>query len=96
MLLKRVFFYNLLILFINLFSLSSSFSGTTCKIAGRVIDAETGEPLIGVNVIIENTNMGAATDAEGEFFIINIPDYYFDIIFMAFFNHFLINCLIMN
>jgi outer membrane receptor protein involved in Fe transport len=42
------------------------------RITGRVIDQETGEPLIGVNVLLEGTTMGAATDAEGYFNIINI------------------------
>jgi outer membrane receptor for ferrienterochelin and colicin len=48
-------------------------AGTTGKISGVVKDASTGEPLIGVNVIIEGTTMGAATDDKGEYFIINIP-----------------------
>jgi len=46
---------------------------TTGKIAGRVIDKETKEPLIGANVFIEGSSVGAATDLNGEFFIINIP-----------------------
>lgn len=51
----------------------SAFSGTTGKIAGTVEDANTGTPLPGVNVIIEGTTMGAATDVHGYFFIINVP-----------------------
>ena len=35
-------------------------AGTTGKIAGRITDAETGEPLIGANVIITGTSLGAA------------------------------------
>ncbi len=49
------------------------FSGTTGKIAGRVIDSNTGEPLIGANIMIEGTNFGAATDTQGEYYIINVP-----------------------
>jgi len=48
-------------------------AGTTGKIAGRVTDADTGEPLIGANVLIEGTTLGAATDADGNYFIINVP-----------------------
>lgn len=48
-------------------------AGTTGKIAGRVTDAETGEPLPGVNVVVVGTYMGAATDADGFYFIINLP-----------------------
>ena len=49
----------------------------TGKIAGRVTDAATGESLPGVNVIIEGTSQGAATDFDGEFAIIGVrPDEY--------------------
>jgi len=46
---------------------------TTGKITGRVIDRQSKEALFGANVIIEGTSIGAATDANGEFYIINIP-----------------------
>jgi len=45
---------------------------TTGKISGTVLDSN-GDPVIGANVIIENTTMGAAADVEGYFYIINIP-----------------------
>lgn len=45
----------------------------TGKIAGKVFDATTGEPLVGANVIVEGTSLGAATDINGEFTIIKIP-----------------------
>ncbi|MCK5145334.1 TonB-dependent receptor [bacterium] len=48
------------------------FSGTTGKIAGIARDAETGQALVGVNIQIIDTRMGAATDLQGEYFIINI------------------------
>lgn len=44
----------------------------TGKISGQVTDAETGEPLPGVNVILVGTEQGAATDAEGYYDIINV------------------------
>ncbi len=50
-----------------------SWAGTTGKVAGTVKDKSTGNPLPGVNVILEGTTMGAATDNEGYYFIINIP-----------------------
>ena len=52
---------------------SQGFSGTTGKISGFAKDAETGDALPGVNVILEGTSMGAASDLDGYFFIINIP-----------------------
>lgn len=42
------------------------------KMSGKVIDADTKEPLIGANIILLNTNLGAATDIDGNYFILNI------------------------
>ena len=49
------------------------FAGTTGKIVGKVVDAQTNETLPGVNVIVEGTTFGAATDLEGEFLILRLP-----------------------
>ena len=35
------------------------------KIIGKVTDAGTGEPLVGANVVIVGTSMGAATNTSG-------------------------------
>ncbi len=51
----------------------SLFAGTTGKIAGVVKDSETGEPLVGANVVIEGTTMGASTDVDGYYTILNVP-----------------------
>ena len=48
-------------------------AGVTGKIAGRVTDKQTGEPLPGVNVFIVGTSLGSATDANGEYVILNVP-----------------------
>ncbi|MBN1996785.1 TonB-dependent receptor, partial [candidate division KSB1 bacterium] len=45
---------------------------TTGKITGRVQDAKTGDALPGANVFIEGTTRGAATNNQGEFFILNV------------------------
>ncbi|AEN72295.1 TonB-dependent receptor [Rhodothermus marinus SG0.5JP17-172] len=45
---------------------------TTGKIVGRVTDAQTGEPLPGVNVVILETQQGASTDADGYYVILNV------------------------
>ncbi|QXD15182.1 TonB-dependent receptor [Rhodocaloribacter litoris] len=42
------------------------------RIAGTVRDAATGEPLIGVNLIVVGTTSGAATDADGRYVIENL------------------------
>jgi CarboxypepD_reg-like domain len=46
----------------------------TGTIKGRVVDKEFSEPLIGANVIILNTTLGAATDINGFFEIRNIHE----------------------
>ncbi|MBN2572785.1 MAG: TonB-dependent receptor [Ignavibacteriales bacterium] len=66
-------FLSLLWIFILSFSVINLYAGNTGKIAGKVIDAETGEPLIGINIIIEGTSMGAASAVDGTFIINNIP-----------------------
>lgn len=48
------------------------FGGTTGKLAGTIKDAQTGEPLVGANVMIEGTSFGAATNADGDYVILNI------------------------
>lgn len=58
-----------------------AFSQTTGKIAGTVLDQTTDEPLVGANVIIENTTMGAAVDLDGNYFIINVPPGNYSIVF---------------
>ncbi|TVQ74767.1 MAG: TonB-dependent receptor, partial [Balneolaceae bacterium] len=51
------------------------------EITGQVIDADTGEELIGVNVIIRGTAFGASTDLNGRFTISNIRPGSYDIEF---------------
>ncbi|MFN3637167.1 MAG: TonB-dependent receptor [Chloroherpetonaceae bacterium] len=48
-------------------------AGTTGKIAGTVTDANTGEPLIGATVIVVGTKLGAKTDFDGNYVILNVP-----------------------
>lgn len=48
-------------------------SGSTGKISGIVKDKKTGEALVGANVRLDGTSLGAATDFDGKYFIINIP-----------------------
>jgi len=63
-----LFFFLLLILLQQVI-----FAGTTGKIAGKVIDAKTKEPLIGASILLVGSSMGAAVDVDGNYFIINIP-----------------------
>src|SRR5262245_41810888 len=56
-----------------LFLYNSGISGTTGKITGTVKDSQTGEPLVGVNVIIEGKSLGASTGVDGSYLILNVP-----------------------
>ncbi|MBN1755293.1 TonB-dependent receptor [bacterium] len=48
-------------------------AGTTGKIQGNVTDGETGKSIIGANVNVLNQPYGAATDLDGNYFILNLP-----------------------
>ncbi len=53
--------------------LSWATAGITGKITGIVSDKKTGAPLIGCNILIQGTSLGAATDMDGGYVILNIP-----------------------
>jgi hypothetical protein len=46
-------------------------AGTTGKLTGRVVDA-SGQPLPGVNVVIDGSRRGAMTDADGYYLILSV------------------------
>ena len=58
---------------------TSAWGGQTGKVTGRITDAETGEPLPGANVLLEETSMGASTDLEGYYVILNISPGTYDL-----------------
>ncbi|TNE70292.1 TonB-dependent receptor [bacterium] len=68
---KRFFFWLFTTLFVSLLSINSSYAQKG-KLVGQVVDAKTGEPLPGVNVLVEGTTIGTATDIDGYYTIINI------------------------
>lgn len=47
-------------------------AGEYGRIVGRVVDANTNEPLEGVNVMITGTELGAATGSDGSFVILYV------------------------
>lgn len=49
------------------------------KVAGAVKDAETGEALVGCNIIILGTTLGASSDIDGAYFILNVPPGKYDV-----------------
>jgi len=55
----------------------SAKAAATGKIAGAVLDTETGKPLPGANILVQGTSKGATTDPDGYFTILNLsPDIY--------------------
>ena len=58
---KKIFFLFILVLF------QMILFGQTGSVKGKVLDAETGEELIGVNIIITGTTQGVSTDLDGNY-----------------------------
>jgi len=54
-------------------SAASAPFGTTGTLAGRVVDAASRKPMVGVNIVILNTKLGGTTNNKGEYRIFNIP-----------------------
>lgn len=78
---KKTMKTKLLILTFALLAFTNLFSKTTGTIRGKVVDEETQEPLLGVNVTLMNTQKGAATDEAGKFSIQNVPIGSYNLIF---------------
>ena len=43
-------------------------------IKGRVLNSETGEPVVGANIRVDHSLQGGTTNAKGEFIIKGLPD----------------------
>ena len=77
---KSKYFLSLcLLLFVSLAAHSQSISGT-------VTDAETGDPLLGVTIVLKNTNKGVVTDFDGNYIISNVEpgDYTIDLSYIGY------------
>lgn len=53
--------------------LSDSIFAASSGIEGQVKDATTGEPLLGANIVLLGTSLGAAADNNGKYTIRNVP-----------------------
>ena len=62
----------LLLSVLLLFTFVDAPAGNTGKIAGEVKDGQTGEAIVGASVQILGTSMGAATNIDGYYVILNI------------------------
>lgn len=61
---KKHLIHFLLVAVLSVFS-AAAFAQTTVK--GQLVDAETGEPLVGAAVMVEGTSQGTVTDIDGYF-----------------------------
>jgi len=64
---------SLSILFTGLNGSASAQTSSKGIISGKLVDSETGQPLIGASIVIIGTKMGSATDLDGNFMIKRIP-----------------------
>jgi TonB-linked SusC/RagA family outer membrane protein len=55
------------------FILSMTVNGQNVNVTGTVLEASSGQPLPGVNVILKNTAKGASTDFDGNFTLNDVP-----------------------
>lgn len=60
-------------IFVMTFCGSLLYAGNTGKIAGTIKDKSTKEALIGANVVVKGTTLGAVTDPDGKYFILRVP-----------------------
>lgn len=51
------------------FGVTSTAFGQTGSIAGTIVDSETGETLIGANVVVDGTSSGSTTDLDGHYVV---------------------------
>ena len=78
---KFLLFLTLIFLIQFLLNPFKTYAGVTGKIAGKVTDFQTGEELIGINVLVEGTTIGAATSIDGTYIINNIEPGVYTLIF---------------
>ncbi len=62
-----------LFIFVFAFIANLAIAGTTGKITGIIMDKATHEPLAGANIQIVGSSLGAASDADGYYVIVNVP-----------------------
>lgn len=55
------------------------YAGTVGKIAGKVVDKDSGEPLMYANVVVLGTPLGGMSLEDGSFFILNVSPGTYDV-----------------
>ena len=75
---KKVLF----ILIMTITAVQFVFAQTTGKISGNVLD-QNKQPVIGANVLVLGTNLGAAVNEDGSYYILDIPSGTYTVIISA-------------
>jgi len=48
-------------------------AGETGKVSGQITGKDTGEPLVGANIVVDGMQLGSSTDLDGIYFILHLP-----------------------
>jgi hypothetical protein len=67
------------LLFVTILTVSGSAQSGVGKLTGKVVDSKSREAIIGANVKIIGTKLGAASDANGLYFVLNISPGTYDV-----------------
>ena len=71
--LKLTISFTILVFMAILFVSSNVTAQNNGKVVGKIIDGELGDGLYGVNVILDGTTIGAASDLDGKYIIEKVP-----------------------
>jgi outer membrane cobalamin receptor len=70
---RKMYFIWFTLLLFSLFLLSGNLYAQSGRITGTVVEEGSGAPLIGANIVIEGTGLGAASDNQGFYLIGRVP-----------------------
>ena len=74
--------YSKIVLLAIILLSTSAYAGQTGKISGKITDSNTGEALIGVNVVVDELRIGASSSIDGHYYILNVPPGQYTLRFM--------------
>ena len=63
----------LVVCFLLCFMMGTASAAVTGKITGVLTVAKTGDPIIGASITVEGTELGAISDVDGRYIVLNVP-----------------------